>query len=219
MAIKTTIRDRLVAPVTACGDRAHAIRVIWRVDDNNLAHAWDTIVSQRHLCDEVVAKTPSLQMFVSCICGVFNKVGAWRGQRKPVYPAVSYWAVFDGPGPDICIDLIRRLLVACPSTQVKPITSMVRKFTVEPLVNCGTLFVVLKDHNSGYVNQKISRSLRAAGVVGVGSHPRNAKLCVMSNSRYIQHSQASVEALSAVGLWIDMEVLEAREVAPMVFDN
>ena len=206
-AIKTVIRDRLVSLVNARGDRAHAIRVIWRVDDDRLEHAWDDVVSQRHLCDQIVAQTPSLQMFVSCICGVFNKVGAWRGKSKPVYPAVSYWLVLDGEQVSGSNNLIRRLLEACPSTQVKPILSMVRRDApVEPTAMCGPLFVVLKDHNSGFVHRKIRRSLSAAGNAGTHPHPRNAKLAVVSFSKYDQDISAAVEALNTAGLCIDLEV-------------
>ena len=192
--------------MNANGDRAHAFRVVWRVDGSVLAHAWKDIVSRRHLCDRIVAQTPSLQMFVSCICGVFNKVGAWKGQLKPVYPAVGYWAVFDGDVADVFLkDMNHRLSSACPWAQIKPIVSMGRTEASGALAaSCGPLYVVLKDHNSGFVNRKISLSEMTA-VPGDGDHQvRNAKLAVRTSSKYMQDIRTSVVALSAVGLCIAM---------------
>ena len=104
------LADRLVAPVMAFGDNVCAFRVIWRPEGESegLSRAWDSIVSQRHLCDQVVAQSPSLQMFVSCISGIFNTGRPLLEQANPVYPAVSYWAVFDG-AVTVNIDLISSL--------------------------------------------------------------------------------------------------------------
>ena len=193
--------------MNANGDRAHAFRVVWRVDGSDLAHAWKDIVSRRHLCDRVVAQTPSLEMFVSCICGVFNKVGAWKGQLKPVYPAVGYWAVFDGDVADELIDTMNHcLLSACPSAQIKPIISMGRTEASGALTsNCGPIFIVLKDHNSGFVNRKIKLSQTTEVSDNGDPQLRNAKLAVRTSSKYMQDIATSVVALSAVGLCIEME--------------
>ena len=217
LVLKRTIRERLVVPVTERGDRTRAFRVVWRYDDDHLVHAWNQIVSRRKVCDQVVAQTPSLQMFVSCISGVFNKGGGSEGQVKPVYPAVSYWAVFDGAGADSSGEMGQRLMATFPSAQVKAITSVLHRQSEEPMAaNCQMLFVVLKDHRSGFVSQKICRSLFASGASDVPSNHRNAKLAVMSTSRFQQQQTASIEALQVAGLCIDLEVLEADSVAPTV---
>ena len=192
------------------GDRVHAFRVIWR-SDSGLARAWDEIVTQRHLCDQIVSQTAHLQMFVSCISGVFtHPISAGRGTvMKPVYPSVSYWAVLDEATTDTYADLSLRLWTACPSAQVKHIMTTATWHEDEALgADCGTLFVTLKDHNSRYVYQRISRSLLAAGLdADFTSQPPNAKLAVVSHSKYMKQLPTSVDTLKAAGLCIYLDVL------------
>ena len=206
----------------ACGDRVHAFRIIWRVDSDHLAHAWDAIVTRRQLCDQVVAKTPSVQMFVSCISGVFNKTGTpgkWRSQQKPVYPAVSYWVVYDSTETDVVRQLVVRLLAVCSSIQCKAITSTHHRRDEPMAANCGTLFVALKDHNSSFIDRKIHCSLLARGALGATSHSRNANLNVLSHSKYRQQMPTSVAAMQGSGLYIQLHVFEEDGRTAMVFDS
>lgn len=184
-------------------------RVVWRATGDRLTQAWDAIVPQRQLCDEVVANTPSLQMFVSSVSGVVGKSGeAWRC----IYPAVSYWAVFDAASSyRLQEDIERRIRAVCTPADVKPIKSMLQRQTDESVTaDCQPLFVVLKDHNSRFVHQKIRRSLLATGAVNVSMQPPNAKLAVMHHSKYLLQLPASVEALTVAGLCIDLEVLKNK---------
>ena len=206
----------------AFGDVVHAFRVIWRNDDG-LAHAWDEIASKRHLCDQVVAQTPHLHMFVSCISGVFTHPAcAERRQTcdvrpRPVYPAVSYWAVLEEVTSEIYADLTMRLWNVCPSAQVKDIlTSTVWQEDETLATDCGPLFVTLKDHSSRYVYQKINHSRLVAGDNPDNQQLSNAKLAVMAHSKYIQQVPLTVESLRAVGLSIDFEVLAGERNAPVV---
>ena len=202
-----------MAPVRESGDQVQAFRVVWRTDDDGLSHAWDSIVLQRHLCDQIVAQSPSLQMFVSCISGVFtNARGAGYGPAtRPVYPAVSYWAVFDEVTPSSSVDLSLRLNAACPNAEVKHVKSAANWQEYKSLAaDCGTLFVALKDHNSRYVMQKISRSLAATGNSKANHNRANAKVSVVTSSKYLRQLTASVESMKAAGLSIDVEVLEGN---------
>ena len=213
MGIKRVLAVRLVTPVKTFGDRVLALRVIWRD-----AHAWDEIVSQRRLCDQIVAQTAHLQMFVSCISGVFTHPVRAGEQpptvAKPVYPSVSYWVVLEEQTDVYCSDLSRRLLNDCPSAQVKHITSTaVWQDDASLASDCGTLFVALKDHNSSYVYQKISRSKIFCGIT---SQRSNARLAVMHHSKYMQHLPESVSALKDVGLCMDIEVIGRSDGAPVV---
>ena len=211
-ATRDTLRERLVAPVVQSGDKIFAFRIIWRVDSDNLAHAWNDILSQRHLCDQIVAQAPSLHLFVSCICGVFNKswiAGTWPDQLKPVYPAVSYWMVQDDANIGSYSELVQRLLAACPSAQCKMITSSNRRLNDEPVaINCASLYVALKDHNSGFINHKINRCRAGVESVDGASPPRNAKLAVARHSRYMQPMLELVVALRSCGLCIHLHELE-----------
>ena len=179
-ALKTTVSTRLVDSVCASGDQAVSFRVVWRVNTDLLAGAWDAIVAQRRRCDKNVVAPGT----------------------RPVYPAVSYWAVFDGTIGVGYDELSTRISIAYPFVEVKPIKSQLRRQPdVMVSADCEPLFIALKDHNSRFVIQKIACSLVAMGAdCTVTSHPPNAKLVVMSGCRYMRQLPASVEALNASGL-------------------
>ena len=213
MGIKRVLAARLVTPVKTFGDRVLPFRVIWRD-----AHAWDDIVSQRRRCDQIVAQTGRLQMFVSCISGVFtHPVSAGVGHptvAKPVYPSVSYWVVLKEDTNVSYSELSLRLWNACSTAQVKYITSTAVWQDDESLASdCGTLFVALKDHNSRYVYQKICRSKLFCGIT---SQRSNARLAVVAQSKYTQHLPGAVSALKDVGLCMDLEVLGDSDRTPAV---
>ena len=208
VAIKHTINTHLVGPVVASGDQVDAFRVVWRVGGlDELAHAWDTITSQRRLYDQIVAQSPSLQMFVSCISGVFSKNIGAGPECRPIYPAVSYWTVFEGRDAGAYGDMTRRLFSVCPSAEVKPIKSL--RHSDESLSpDCGPLFVTLKDHAGSFVMQKINSSLLVVGAPGVSPHPPNARLVVTSRGKYIREMPETVSALQLAGLRISMDISE-----------
>ena len=224
IGIKREIREHLVVPVCESGDRTRAFRVIWRVSGDDLAHAWDTIVSNRRLCDEVVARTEALQTFVSCISGVFNKAGRCRGEVKPVYPAVSYWAVSDATTADGSGEMVQRLMATFPHVQVKEIKPFLHGESQQSIAaNCEMLFVALKDHRGGFVNEKINRSLvaggYAVGCANVNSSCRNARLVVKTSSRYLRQYQQSIGAIQAAGLCIAMLQHEAGSIVPTALQD
>ena len=204
--IRRALITHLHAPVLASGDLVFPFRVVWRVVDQQRAEAWDHIVSQRRLCDELVAQTRSLQMFVSCISGVFKKAVSAQSEAGPVFPAVCYWAVFKDVPVDFCGQVMSRILPICPAVQVKPITSLgsCQALSLHEST-CKALFVVLKDHNGGFISRKIDRSLQVAGIA---SHGTNAKLIAMPDTKYLPQLPACVKALSLAGLDLEVHVLQ-----------
>ena len=200
-----------MAPVRASGDDVDAFRITWRAPAEGLARTWDSIVSKRITCDRIVSSIPTLQMFVSCISGVFNTAKTRHPEQQPVYPSVSYWVVFEGTGA--VSELARRMVRACPDAQLKHIvSSRARPNRKWPDVHCGTLFTALKDHNSGYVYEKIIRCVEGVCSGSAASHlEHNDKLFVVSRGKYVDKLHASLEALKAVGLDIALHVLEESE--------
>ena len=158
-------------------------------------------------------------MFVSCISGVFNTAETRRPEQQPVYPSVSYWVVFEGTGA--VSELAHRMLRACPDAQLKHIVSSRPRPNREwPDVHCGTLFTALKDHNSGYVYEKIIRCLEGVRSDRATSHSlQNAKLFVVSRGKYLEKLHASLEALKAVGLDIALHVLEESEATQLCAES
>jgi len=220
-AIKHAISTFLVTPVRTCGDHVLAFRVVWRLSEDRLPRVWDDIVRQRRLCDEVVSRVPALQMFVSCISGVYTKaVGGGLTHTggldttRPVYPAVSYWTVFEDADQSRYHMLLNRLTEACPLAEVKLIKSQARRMSETMFTDSGPLFVTLKDQNGGFVIQKINRCLLASGAAVSTPHPPNAKVVVLSDSKYLQTLPASVDALKTAGLSIDLDVHEGEQTTP-----
>ncbi|KAK2171606.1 hypothetical protein NP493_1049g00064 [Ridgeia piscesae] len=210
--VKRAVVARLVAPVHSFGDHVTSFRVTWRVGLERLPRAWTDIVRQRHLCDNVVARqAASLEMFVSCISGVFTRTvrGKSDAVSGPVYPAVSYWVVSGEAMSGDCTALAAAIRAVCPAVQVKAIASLRRPQTGEsPDVVSGTLFTVLKDHNSGYVRHKLSR---CRGVSSGPARRSNAKVVAVAGSRYVPLLPVSVEALRRAGLHMEMDVLGKSE--------
>ena len=205
--MKRALTVSLVAPVRQFGDQVRAFRVVWRVDVDGLVPAWEAIVARRRLCDQVVAQFPALQMFVSCISGVFNTSGSVRDQPNPVYPAVSYWVVCDGAGAFASpgARLTHQFMTVCPTAEVKEIKSLRNRPDDALTADCSTLFIALKDHNSGFIYQKTIRSLQAEGIDGRTS---NATLNVVPRSKYLDRMTSSVVQLRSAGLYIELQVLE-----------
>jgi len=163
-------------------------------------------VSRRHLCDRVVADTPTLQTFVSCISGIFNTAKTWHKEQQPVYPAVSYWVVLEDDAGES--DLAHRLMRLCPEAQVKRIKSLRAQQAGEWTdTDCGTLFIVLKDHSSGYVHQRIVRCLAAADCASNEPQRQNAQLFVAPLCKYVEQLRDSEEALKRAGLDIGLRML------------
>ena len=203
-AIKRAVAAHLLEPVLAFGHQVFPFRIVWRVSDDQIPEAWDDIVAHREQCDRIVAETPSLQMFVSCISGVYTRSTRSETGPRPVYPVVSYWAVFLGSVPDEGGEMLSRIRTACPSVQLKQITSLTRLKSSAP-TDSNPLYVVLKDHNSAFVNQKIVRSLQPSEF---HSHRANAKLLVMSHSVYLPQVPVCVQALQDAGLYMETDVMQ-----------
>ena len=203
-AIKRAVAAHLLEPVLAFGHHVFPFRIVRRVSDDQIPEVWDDIVAHREQCDRIVAETPSLQMFVSCISGVYTRSIRSETGARPVYPVVSYWAVFLGSVPDEGGEMLSRIRTACPCVQLKQITSLARLKPSAP-TDINPLYVVLKDHNSVFVNQKIARSLQPSEF---HSHRANAKLLVMSHSVYLPQVPACVQAFQDVGLYMEADVIQ-----------
>ena len=202
-AIKRAVAAHLLEPVLAFGHHVFPFRIVWRVSDDQIPEAWDDIVAHREQCDRIVAETPSLQMFVSCISGVYTRSTRSEMGPRPVYPVVSYWVVLFGSVLDESGEMLSRIRTAYPCVQRKQITSLNRLKSSAP-TDSNPLYVVLKDHNSAFVNQKIARSLQPSEF---HSHRANAKLLVMSHSVYLPQVPACVPALQDAGLYMEADVM------------
>ena len=186
----------------ARGDHVRAFRVLWRVDDDEgLSRVWSDVVSQRCKCDAFVAQAPSLQMFASCITGMTKARSRVIPDSRtlPVYPAVSYWAVFDRAEP--APELTRGLKSVCPAAVVKRIQSGGTDQDMDRL----TLFTVLKDHRSRFIIDKLNSHSRHSSLA-TEIHPPNAKLMAKSSSSYLNELPQTIAHLRSAGLCIYLDV-------------
>ena len=126
------------------------------------------------------------------------------GEAIPVYPAVSYWVVLLGSVLDEGGEMLSRIRTACPRVQLKQIASLTRLKPSAP-TDSNPLYVVLKDHNIVFVNQKITRSLQPSEF---HSHRPNAKLFVMSHSGYLPQIPVCVQALKYARIYMEADVTQ-----------
>ena len=74
----------------------------------------------------------------------YSKGAVTTPGTRPVYPAVSYWAVFDGTMDNGYDELSTRISIACPFVEVKPIKSQLRRqLAVMVSADCEPLFIAL----------------------------------------------------------------------------
>ena len=198
-AIRGGAVKQLLAPVLELGDRVYAFRVAWRLNGAPLRAAWRTIVQLRELCDNVMRGAESVAFFVSSISGVYTTPSERSGATKDVYPAVSYWMVSDGRAtPFDDRQMTQTLLRVVPSADIKRIVG--KRNEQEAL--SGPLFVVLKDHNSGYIHRRIAESRHQLSLPARSTADSYPVRLVAVQARYARHLATARRTLAAVGLWV-----------------
>ena len=138
---------------------------------------------------------------LSCVCLIVCN----RCSTLECITVVSYWAVLLGSVLDEGSEMLSRIRKACPCVQLKQITSLTRIKHSAP-TDSNPLYVVLKDHNSVFVNQKIVRSLQPSQFHTLRA---NAKLLVMSDCVYLPQIPVCVQALQDAGLYMEAEVMQS----------
>ena len=145
---------------------------------------------------------------MSCISGLVTS--AARGQSesawRPVFPAVSYWAVFNqGVAIDEAVrKMSGQLVTVCPAAQVKLIQPNCSRGGGEDLIAM-TLFIAVKDHCSSYVHQKTRRSMLAQSTADL--RPSNANLVAVPRCKYIGQLRPSMTLMRNVGMRMDLHEL------------
>ena len=95
--------------------------------------------------------------------------------------------------------IIGRLHVVCARVNFKPITAQHRQPFYIAVAVSGTLYVVLKDHNSGYIRRRIVRSLPMLGDV---------RIVVMPSSKFRESILNPERTLLAVSLCADFLIAD-----------
>ena len=206
--LKTALSRDLVTPVVCRGDLARAFRVVWReASYDSLEAAWHTIALQRRKCDAVVRAHPGVEFFVSSITGMFTK-GSSKGYKpRAVFPAISYWMVTspDGDdGGDSRAEVMCRLREVCARVEIKPITAQRRPVPDSVADISAPLYVVLKDHNSGYIRRRLEHSFNMLGDAIDAHSP--SRIVALSGSRYCDHLTSVLSTLLAVHLCTDFYI-------------
>ena len=166
-----------------------------------LQGAWDAIALQGRKCDAVMRAHPNVELFVPSKTGVFKKERREGVNSRSIYKAVSYWMVTT-PGlkhSTIQSTIIGRLHVVCARVNFKPITMQHRQpFDIAVAVS-GTLYVVLKGHNSGYIRRRIGRSLPMLGDI---------RIVVIPSSKFRESILNPERTLLAVSLCADFLIAD-----------
>ena len=206
--LKDALSRQIVTPVIACGDQVLAFRVVWReTDETALETAWDAVALQRRKCDAVVRAQPNLEFYASSITGVFTKSVAKGMKPRAIFPAVSYWMVTSPDGDDGDARAVMTWLHGIyVGAEIKPITSQRRQSSDATASTSAPLYVVLKDHSSGYVRRRVERSLHILGEVSEARAP--SRFVVLPNSKYCNHIKSAIQTLMAAHLCADFIVAD-----------
>jgi len=209
--LKTALSRELVAPVVRHGDLVFAFRIIWRQTTESLEAAWDSVALQRRNCDGVMRAQPNIEFFVSSITGVFTKSATKGANTAPIFPAISYWVATtlstnDGECEDMYWRIIHQLQGLCADAELKPIKAQTRRFKEVDACISASLYVVLKDHRSGYIRWRVDRSLSVLGDVSEARAP--ARIVVMPSSKYREHIMNAEHTLSEASLCSDFLVAD-----------
>lgn len=140
----------MTKPLQDKGYVAMAFRVTWRSNEDVI---WKQILSQRVACDKFLKSMAGVSLFVSAITGAIGK-SPNPAVKKMAYPGISYWIVPDSPNID-------------PWAILKEFQNALQgraeiRFLREPPINTtldlmhSTLCNVMKDHNNGYIEQRMA---------------------------------------------------------------
>ena len=207
--LKASLSRDLVTPVVCRGDLVQAFRVVWReTADDSLETAWHTIALQRRKCDAVVRAHPNVEFFVSSITGMFTKGSSKGFKPRAVFPAISYWMVTtpdDDDGGDSRVqEVMHRLRKIFARAEIKPITAQRRPLPDAVADISAPLYVVLKDHNSGYIRRRLDHSLNLLDDASEAHAP--SRIVAPSDSSYCDHLTSVIPTLLAVHLCTDFYI-------------
>lgn len=204
--LKAALSRELVTPVVCRGDLARAFRIVWRETGDSLRDAWESIALQRQRCDAIVSAQANVEFYVSSITGVFTKGSSKGFTPRAVFPAISYWMVStpDLDIGDVRAQVMRRLRDVSARAQFKPITAQRRVATDTVTDLSAPLYVVLKDHNSGYIRRRLEHSMNILDDVSEAHAP--SRIVVMPNSKYLDHLTNAVPTLLEASLCTDFHI-------------
>ncbi len=160
-AMKGALLENLIEPIVERHCVVYAYRIIWRHEDERLVGpSWNRIVPQRLECDQIVKAREGVSFFISSITAVFNKANK-KGASRPklIFPAISYWVVSDADNFDHD-GLMQALETVCYDAQIKHLTSLSLPLRLKEDMGA-SLCIALKDHNGGFIKQKIDASASA----------------------------------------------------------
>jgi len=201
--IKDSLAEHLVIPTVSSSCAIYACRMVWRNDNEEENDAnWLDIVSKRLHIDSIIRALPGIGYFVSAITAIFNKPSRKGDVPKFIYPAVAYWIVSAG-GTLAQQQLWGALQTACPNAEVRLLG---RSAPLESQQAASSaLHIVLKDHNSGYVRQRLVSST-AASELEPGSPGTNTAARFLANThRYRLIILNALPRLLASKLTIDYD--------------
>lgn len=184
----------LAEPVDLRRFEVHSFRIVWRFDEPLLDYAWIQLVQNHLVSDQVVSQVKGVCYFVSALTGIFNKPNRKGEVPRNIYPAVSYWVVARR-GDYNHLGLWKDLQTAYPSAQIKSIGNTDLD-TTEAISSA--LYIVLKDHNSGYVRNRVDVS--AASCLKAnrqGEHPL-VRLVLKDRDQFETELLQAVSALDAL---------------------
>ena len=144
---------------------------------------------------------------MSSITGMFTKGSSKGFKPRAVFPAISYWMVTtpgDDDGDSRAQEVMHRLRKVCARAEIKPITAQRRPLPDAVADISAPLYVVLKDHNSGYIRRRLDHSLNMLG--DASEAHASSRIVVLPSSSYCDHLTSALPTLLAVHMCTDFYI-------------
>lgn len=152
-ATKDALACHLIQPVCNSQNYVSVYRHVWRSSPENLHDAWNNIVHQRHVADNIVAQAGIAVMFMSSLSGIFSHPSHGQSHHLPVYPGITYWIVHDS-------QMLNTIMLKCAmENQLGGVFSTVKRNTglYDAATMMSALCRTLKDHRSTFMQDKLSK--------------------------------------------------------------
>ena len=126
---------------------------------------------------------------------------------RAVFPAISYCMVTTPEGDeggDSRAEVMHRLRKVCARVDIKPITVQRRPLPDAVADISAPLYVVLKDHNSGYIRRRLDHSLNMLDDASEAHAP--SRIVALPGSSYCDYLTSVIPMLLAVHLCTDVYI-------------
>ena len=203
-AIKEALLHHLIIPTMHLTNTVYAFRLVWRHEEEDPNESsWLAVVPNRIRCDDIIQQIPGVEYAVSAVTAIFNKPSRKGQVPKCIFPAIAYWMVVDEKSFKLD-EFYSIMQQACPFATIRVVGGTSPIDSMESI--CASLHIVLKDHSSGYIRQRMCSSTMAANLEpeARGTHT-SCRILLCNKEKYGPVVLGALPALIASKLVFDTD--------------